>query len=305
MALHPGDLTDSGSLLDILREVRPEGIVNLAAQSHVHISFDEPTHTAEVTGLGVLRLLEAIRQMDTPCRMVQMSSSEMFGHVLEEPQTETTPLNPRSPYGCAKAYGHYICAVYRRAYNMHISCAINFNTEGKRRGLNFVTRKITNHVARQALGLTTEPLELGNLDAKRDWSHVEDTCRALWLMLQQDKPDDFVLATGKTRTVRKFVETAYKAALGVDMLRFAGMGVNERGIILKQDSCSWRAQSIERVERIPTPAVVVNPKFFRPAEVWTLTGDASKAKEKLGWQPRHSFANLVTSMVKHDLEALR
>ena len=315
LQIHTGDLLDQACLNDIMNEVRPTEVYNLGAQSFVPASWTQPELTAQITGLGVLRVLEAIRQIpaNRRPRMYQASSSEMFGKVQEEPQRETTRFYPRSPYGCAKAFGHYMSVNYRESYDMFVCCGILFNHEHETRGHEFVTRKITHHVARQALGLTTEPLELGNLDSKRDWGHAEDYMRAAWLMLQQDKPDDFVIATGKTRTVREFVEAAYKAIKF--LLEWEGKGVNERALLAMRFGTGFTSEeAIEASDRGihhfhqgsgGHPLVVVNPKFFRPAEVWTLTGDASKARENLGWQPRHSFTDLVTSMVEHDLEALR
>lgn len=302
--LHQADLLDLPSLVTLFQKVQPDWVVNCAAQSHVHVSFNEPVHTGEVTGLGVLRLLEAARSLKAPPRIVQMSSSEMFGDVLEEPQSETTRFNPQSPYACAKAYAHYLCCSYRKAYGMHVSCAINFNTESERRGLNFVTRKITYHVARQVLGLTKEPLELGNLDAKRDWSYVKDTCRALYLMLQQDTPDDYVLATGETHTVREFVEASYRTVGVIPLWR----GRNEKAEMYS--GC----YSNTLLDGYPDQLVFgsnnqkllvkVNPAFYRPADVNTLTGDYSKAKRVLGWEPKTKFNDLVRMMVESDLKLL-
>jgi GDPmannose 4,6-dehydratase len=308
--LHEGDLLDQGSLNAIVSKVEPDEVYNLAAQSHVGTSFTQPVFTSEVTGLGVLRMLEAIRNYynSSPTayvRFYQASSSEMFGDVAESPQHEQTELRGRSPYGVAKIFGHHMVKVYREAYGMHASCGILFNHEGPRRGLNFVTRKITRHVARQTLGLTTEPLKLGNLDAKRDWGHAEDYVRAMWLMLQQDKPDDYVIATGETHTVREFVEAAYQAALQ------APKGGSIGGMV-------WRGSETEETGRLDLgclavgeeplradPLVKVNSKYYRPADVQTLTGDASKAREVLGWEPRHDFQSLVKCMVEADLEDLR
>ena len=264
-----GDLTDSVSLMNALIESNPKEVYNLAAQSFVGISFTQPELTANVTGLGVLRLLEAIRRLgfEKQIKLYQASSSEMFGRVREIPQNELTPFHPRSPYGAAKAFGHHLCVNYREAYSMPISCGILFNHEGPNRGHEFVTRKITSGVAKIALGHATH-LVLGNLDAARDWGYAEDYVEAMWLMLQHNLPDDFVIATGEVHSVREFVEQSLKAAnLEPDLERY-----------VKQD-----------------------PKFIRPTEVDLLQGDFSKANKILGWRPRVTFAELVNLMVENDL----
>ena len=264
-----GDLTDSVSLVNALIESNPKEVYNLAAQSFVGISFTQPELTANVTGLGVLRLLEAIRRLgfEKQIKLYQASSSEMFGRVREIPQNELTPFHPRSPYGAAKAFGHHLCVNYREAYSMPISCGILFNHEGPNRGHEFVTRKITSGVAKIALGHATH-LVLGNLDAARDWGYAEDYVEAMWLMLQHNLPDDFVIATGEVHSVREFVEQSLKAAnLEPDLERY-----------VKQD-----------------------PKFIRPTEVDLLQGDFSKANKILGWRPRVTFAELVNLMVENDL----
>lgn len=302
ITLHEGDLLDQGSLLRIVTKVIPDEIYNLAAQSHVGTSFDQPIFTSEVTGLGVLRLLEAVRDIHGSGwqpRIYQASSSEMFGDAAETPQTETTEFRARSPYGAAKIFAHHIVKVYREAYGMHASCGILFNHEGPRRGLNFVTRKITRHATKQVLRLTDKPLELGNLDARRDWGHAEDYVEAMWLMLQQDKPDDYVIATGETHTVREFVEAAYRAIEphGVG-IAWEGEGIDEVGI---DGGGILLPKPTDKIK----PLIRVNPKFYRPADVQTLTGDASKARAKLGWRPRIAFQDLVKVMVEADLEDLK
>ncbi|MGQ9547744.1 MAG: GDP-mannose 4,6-dehydratase [Roseiflexus sp.] len=267
--LTPGDLLDEVSLIHMLREYRPTEVYNLAAQSFVQTSFSQPVFTGEVTALGVTRLLDAIRIVDPEIRFYQASSSEMFGKVVETPQRETTPFYPRSPYGVAKVYGHWITVNYRESYGMHASSGILFNHESPRRGLEFVTRKISHGVARIVLGLDRE-LRLGNLDAQRDWGYAGDYVRAMWLMLQQDKPGDYVVATGQTHSVRRFCELAFAYA-GLDYRNY----------------------------------VVVDERFFRPAEVDLLVGDPSRAREKLGWKPEVSFEQLVEMMVEADIRMLR
>jgi GDPmannose 4,6-dehydratase len=269
VTLTPGDLLDEVSLIHMLREHRPTEVYNLAAQSFVQTSFSQPVFTGEVTALGVTRLLDAIRIVDPDIRFYQASSSEMFGKVVETPQRETTPFYPRSPYGVAKVYGHWITVNYRESYGMHASSGILFNHESPRRGLEFVTRKISHGVARIALGLDRE-LRLGNLDAQRDWGYAGDYVRAMWLMLQQDQPGDYVVATGQTHSVRRFCELAFAYA-GLDYRNY----------------------------------VVVDERFFRPAEVDLLVGDPSRAREKLGWKPEVSFEQLVEMMVEADLRILR
>ncbi|MCL4833935.1 MAG: GDP-mannose 4,6-dehydratase [Caldilineaceae bacterium] len=261
-----GDLLDQMSLISILQEHRPSEVYNLAAQSFVPTSFTQPVLTGEFTALGVTRVLDAIRIVDPSIRFYQASSSEMFGKVQEVPQRESTPLYPRSPYGVAKVYGHWITINYRESYDIFACSGILFNHESPRRGLEFVTHKITNAVARIKLGLESE-LRLGNLEARRDWGYAPDYVRAMWLMLQQDAPDDYVVATGETHSVQEFVEEAFSF---VDM--------------------DWRE------------FVVQDPKFYRPAEVDLLVGDPSKAGEKLGWEPSVSFRELVRLMVQADLE---
>jgi GDPmannose 4,6-dehydratase len=264
----PGDLLDEVSMIEVLRTHRPDEVYNLAAQSFVQTSFGQPVFTGEVTGLGVTRLLDAIRLSDPAIRFYQASSSEMFGKVVEVPQRESTPFYPRSPYGVAKVYGHWITVNYRESYDLHASSGILFNHESPRRGLEFVTRKISNHVAQIALGRADE-LRLGNLEAQRDWGFAGDYVEAMWLMLQQDEPSDFVVSTGETHSVREFCEVAFSH---VDL--------------------DWERH------------VVVDQRFFRPAEVDLLVGDATRAREVLGWAPRTSFTDLVRSMVDADLALL-
>lgn len=281
--LHHGDMTDSSSLIRIIQQVQPDEIYNLAAQSHVAVSFEEPEYTANSDALGVLRLLEAIRilGLEKKTRFYQASTSELYGLVQEIPQKETTPFYPRSPYAVAKLYGYWIVVNYREAYGIYACNGILFNHESPIRGETFVTRKITRALARIHLGLQ-DCLWLGNLDARRDWGHARDYVEMQWLMLQQERPEDFVIATGEQHSVREFVEAA-AAELGMT-LRWTGSGVEERGYD-ENGRC----------------IVAVDPRYFRPTEVETLLGDASKAREKLGWQPRTRFAELVSEMVREDL----
>jgi len=281
--LHYGDLTDSTNLIRIIQQVQPDEIYNLAAQSHVAVSFEEPEYTANADGLGTLRLLEAIRilGMEKKVRFYQASTSELYGKVMEIPQKETTPFYPRSPYAVAKLYAYWITVNYREAYGIYACNGILFNHESPRRGETFVTRKITRALARIKLGLQ-DCLYLGNLDAKRDWGHAMDYVEMQWLMLQQDQPEDFVIATGHQYSVREFVNIA---AQELDMqVRWQGGGVDEVGIDNK-------GRTIVRVD----------PRYFRPTEVETLLGDPTKAQEKLGWRPRTPFAEMVTEMVREDL----
>jgi GDPmannose 4,6-dehydratase len=283
--LHHGDLTDSTNLIRIIQEVQPDEIYNLAAQSHVAVSFETPEYTANSDALGTLRLLEAIRilGLERKTRFYQASTSELFGKVQEIPQTEKTPFYPRSPYGVAKLYSYWITVNYREAYNIYCCNGILFNHESPIRGETFVTRKITRALARIKLGLQ-ETLFLGNLDAKRDWGHAKDYVRMQWLMLQQDEPEDFVIATGVQHSVREFVEIA-AAELGM-RIAWQGEGVEEVGIEEKSGKVIVR----------------IDPRYFRPTEVETLLGDPSKAKEKLGWEPKITFAQLVQEMVSEDLK---
>jgi GDPmannose 4,6-dehydratase len=269
LTLHQADLLDQLSLIDVLRQVRPQEVYNLAAMSFVPTSWKQPVLTGEFTAIGVTRMLEAIRLLDPKgIRFYQASSSEMFGRVRETPQKETTPFHPRSPYGVAKVYGHFITVNYRESYGMFCCSGILFNHESPRRGLEFVTRKVTDAAARIKLGKAKE-LRLGNLDARRDWGFAGDYVRAMWLMLQQEQPDDFVIATGETHTVRELVETAFGSVC-----------------------LDWQ------------PYVVLDPALIRPAEVDLLIGDASKARRQLGWEPRVGFHELIRRMVDSDLERL-
>ncbi len=265
LVLHYGDLVDQNSLVRTLELVGPDEIYNLAAQSHVKVSFEMPEYTGNVTALGVMRLLDAVRDLELPARVYQAGSSEMFGLIQENPQTERTPFHPRSPYGCAKVFGHWISVNYREGYGMHVSNGILFNHESPRRGENFVTRKITMGIAAIKQGRTKE-LRLGNLDAKRDWGFAGDYVEAMWLMLQQPKADDYVIATGNTYSVRDFLEEAF-SHVGLD----------------------WQKH------------VVVDPKYFRPAEVDILLGDPSKARKQLDWTPKVDFKGLVRMMVDADM----
>lgn len=283
--MHYGDLTDATNLIRIIQETRPDEIYNLAAQSHVKVSFETPEYTANSDALGALRLLEAIRilNLEEKVRFYQASTSELYGKVQEVPQRETTPFYPRSPYAAAKLYAYWITVNYREAYNMFACNGILFNHESPVRGETFVTRKITRAVARIKLGLQSE-LYLGNLDAERDWGYAGDYAAGMWLMLQQAKPDDFVIATGKSHSVREFVEKAF-GEIGVS-IAWEGEGLDETG-------CNKASGDV---------VVRVDPRYFRPTEVEHLLGDASKAHEKLGWEPRVSFAELVGRMVREDLK---
>jgi GDPmannose 4,6-dehydratase len=300
LVLHHGDMTDSSSLVRIVQAVRPDEIYNLAAQSHVAVSFEEPEYTADSDALGALRLLEAIRILDLKdrTRFYQAGTSEMFGKVQETPQKETTPFYPRSPYGVAKLYAHWITVNYREAYGFYACNGILFNHESPRRGETFVTRKATRALARIALGLQ-DCLYLGNLDAKRDWGHARDYVEVQWLMLQQDQPDDYVIATGEQRSVREFVEAAARE-VGVE-IGWSGKGAREIGTVAKVSEASTLRLAVKRGE----PIVRVDPRYYRPAEVESLQGDAAKARRKLGWKPRTSFNALVKEMMQGDLQEAR
>ena len=279
LKLHYGDLTDSTNLVRVIQLVQPNEIYNLGAQSHVKVSFEMPEYTADVDAVGTLRVLEAVRLlgMENKVRIYQASTSEMFGLVQEVPQKETTPFYPRSPYGCAKVYGYWITKNYREAYGMYACTGILFNHESPRRGETFVTRKITQALSRISVGLQ-DCLYLGNLDAKRDWGHAKDFVEAMWLMLQQDEPDDYVIATGEQYSVREFVEAA--APYFGMQITWRGEGLNEIGYDVFTGN----------------EVIKVSPKYFRPTEVETLLGDASKAKKELGWEPKISFKELVEDM---------
>ena len=280
--LHYGDLTDASNLSRLIERINPEEIYNLAAQSHVKVSFEVPEYTAEVDAIGTLRLLDAIKDTKINTKLYQASTSELYGLAQETPQKETTPFYPRSPYAAAKLYAYWVVVNYREAYNLFACNGILFNHESPRRGETFVTRKITIAVANIVKGEQAK-LYLGNLDAKRDWGFAGDYVEAMWLMLQQDAPEDFVIATGETHTVREFTERAFKYA-GVDII-WQGRGVEEKGV------CSKTGKTL----------VEVDPKYFRPTEVDVLLGDSSKAKETLGWQPKVKFEELVKMMMEADL----
>ena len=299
--LHHGDLTDSSSLIRIIQQVQPDEIYNLAAQSHVAVSFEEPEYTANSDALGALRILEAIRilGLEKKTRFYQASTSELFGLVQETPQKETTPFYPRSPYAVAKLYAYWITVNYREAYGMYACNGILFNHESPVRGETFVTRKITRALSRIKLGLQ-DCLFLGNMDAKRDWGHARDYVEMQWLMLQQEKPEDFVIATGVQYSVRDFVNAAAKE-LGMS-IRWEGQGVDEKGYLLPSPS-GRGAGGKGTVSEGDKCIVAVDPRYFRPTEVETLLGDPAKAKAKLGWTPKISFDELVAEMVREDLKA--
>ncbi len=298
--LHHGDMTDSSSLTHIIAKVQPDELYNLAAQSHVAVSFEEPEYTANSDALGTLRLLEAIRilGLTVKTKFYQASTSELYGKVQEVPQTEKTPFYPRSPYGVAKLYSYWIVVNYREAYNIFACNGILFNHESPVRGETFVTRKITRALARIVLGLQ-ECTYLGNLDAKRDWGHAKDYVEMQWLMLQQDRPDDFVIASGVQHSVREFIDQA-AGELGV-RLRWEGEGVKEIGIIDSILSSQLAADSDQKLKEGDV-IVRVDPRYFRPTEVESLLGDPSKAKKEMGWEPKITFDELVKEMVQADLE---
>lgn len=315
--LHYGDLTDSLNLTRIIQEVQPDEIYNLGAMSHVKVSFETAEYTADTDGMGTLRILEAVRLLglQEKTRIYQASTSELFGKVQEVPQTERTPFYPRSPYGVAKLYGFWITRNYREAYNMHASNGILFNHESPIRGETFLPRKVTRAVARIALGLQ-ERLYVGNLNAQRDWGHAKDFVRAMWLILQQDQPDDYVIATGQTTSIRDFVKMAF-AEVGIQ-LKFSGEGVSETACITDLDEKPFTEMVGERYlnsikERMTTSPktpgkncqstaiVAVDSRYFRPTEVDLLVGDATKAREQLGWVPEYSLQDLITEMVQSDL----
>ncbi len=296
MVLHYGDLTDSTNLIRIIQEVQPDEIYNLAAMSHVQVSFETPEYTANADGIGTLRLLEAIRLlgMIKKTRIYQASTSELYGLVQAVPQSETTPFYPRSPYAVAKLYAYWITVNYREAYNMYACNGILFNHESPLRGETFVTRKITRAVAKIALGLQ-DTVYLGNLNAQRDWGHAKDYVEAMWLILQQEVPEDFVIATGVTTTIREFIHMAFDN-VGIEV-EFSGEGVDEIGVV----------KSCNREYQIPEGTVVVkvDPRYFRPTEVELLIGDGTKAKEKLGWTPKYTLSELVQEMVEADIQLFR
>ncbi|MBP9097492.1 MAG: GDP-mannose 4,6-dehydratase [Ferruginibacter sp.] len=295
--LHYGDMTDSTNLIRIVQETQPDEIYNLAAMSHVKVSFDTPEYTANADGIGTLRLMEAVRilGMEKKTRIYQASTSELYGLVQEVPQKESTPFYPRSPYAVAKLYAFWIVVNYREAYNMYACNGILFNHESPLRGETFVTRKITRAVAAIAKG-KQDTLYLGNLNAERDWGHAKDYVEAMWRILQQDEPEDFVIATGVTTRVREFVKMAF-AEVGIEVA-FSGEGVEEIGTVV---SCNNPAYQVAAGKQV----VAVDPAYFRPTEVELLIGDASKAKSKLGWEPKYSLAELVKEMVAADLVAVK
>ena len=295
--LHYGDLTDSMNLTRLIQEIQPDEIYNLGAMSHVRVSFDTPEYVANVDGVGTLRLLEAVRLLGLTetTRIYQASTSELYGLVQEVPQKETTPFYPRSPYAVAKLYGYWITVNYREAYNMYACNGILFNHESPLRGETFVTRKITRAVSKMALGMQ-DVLYMGNLDSKRDWGHAKDYVRGMWLILQQDVAEDFVLATGVTTTIREFLSMAF-GEVGVE-LEFKGKGIEEIGYV---KSATHSKYSFEVGQEV----IKIDPKYFRPTEVDLLIGDPSKAKEKLGWEPEYDLHSLVKEMMESDLSLFR
>ena len=292
--LHYGDLSDSTNLIRIVQEVQPDEIYNLGAMSHVKVSFDTPEYTANADGIGTLRLLEAIRilNLEKKTKIYQASTSELYGLVQEVPQKETTPFYPRSPYAVAKMYAFWITVNYREAYNMFACNGILFNHESPLRGETFVTRKITRGVAQIALG-KLDKIYMGNLDAKRDWGHAKDYVEAMWLILQQDTPEDFVIATGQTTPVRDFIRMAFNE-VGVE-LEFKGEGVNEKAVVAQVNNPNYKFH-------VGQDVVNIDPAYFRPTEVDLLIGDPTKAKSKLGWSPKYSLQEMVTEMVATDLK---
>jgi GDPmannose 4,6-dehydratase len=303
--LHYGDLTDSTNLIRLIQETKPDEIYNLAAQSHVKVSFDTPEYTANADGLGMLRILEAVRLlgMTDKCRVYQASTSELYGLVQAVPQSETTPFYPRSPYAVAKMYAYWITVNYREAYKMYACNGILFNHESPIRGETFVTRKITRAVSKIALGLQ-EKLFLGNLSAQRDWGHAKDYVEAMWLILQQDQPEDYVIATGVTTTVRDFVRMSF-AHVGIE-IEFSGKNEQEKGVIIDVDEERLTALGIDPgIIKFGQTVVKVDPTYFRPTEVDLLIGDATKAQTKLGWKPKYDLKALVTDMMDADLHLMR
>ena len=295
--LHYGDMTDSTNLIRLIQEIQPDEIYNLAAMSHVHVSFETPEYTGNADGLGTLRILDAVRLLGLgkKTRIYQASTSELYGKVQEVPQSETTPFYPRSPYAVAKMYAYWITVNYREAYNMYACNGILFNHESPIRGETFVTRKITRATSRIALGLQ-DKFYLGNLDAKRDWGHAKDYVRMMWMILQAEEPEDWVIATGKTTTVRDFVRMSFEEA-GIE-LEFKGNGVDERAYVV---SCSHPDYQLETGKEV----LAVDPKYFRPTEVDLLIGDPTKAKTKLGWIPEYELKDLIKDMMQSDLSLMQ
>lgn len=308
LILHYGDLTDSMNLTRIIQETQPDEIYNLAAMSHVKVSFDTPEYTANADGIGTLRILEAVRLlgMTKKTRVYQASTSELYGLVQEIPQKETTPFYPRSPYAVAKMYAYWITVNYREAYGMHASNGILFNHESPLRGETFVTRKITRATARIAMGMQ-ERIYLGNLSAQRDWGHAKDYVQAMWLILQQDEPDDYVIATGVTTEVREFVRLAF-GELGVE-IEFRGEGAEEKGYIASIDedrfAAAVGAEFLPQIKEVTYPVVEVDPAYFRPTEVELLIGDATKARTRLNWTPEYDLKGLVEDMMKSDVKQMK
>lgn len=308
LILHYGDLTDSMNLTRIIQETQPDEIYNLAAMSHVKVSFDTPEYTANADGIGTLRIVEAVRLLGLTekTRIYQASTSELYGLVQEIPQKETTPFYPRSPYAVAKMYAYWITVNYREAYKMHASNGILFNHESPLRGETFVTRKITRATARIAMGMQ-ERIYLGNMSAQRDWGHAKDYVKAMWLILQQDEPDDYVIATGVTTEVREFVRMAF-AELGIE-IDFRGEGIDEKGYIASVDEACFTeavgAEFLPHLKDITYPVVEVDPAYFRPTEVELLIGDATKSKTRLGWVPQYDLKGLVEDMMKSDVKLMK
>jgi GDPmannose 4,6-dehydratase len=303
--LHYGDLTDSTNLIRLVQEIQPDEIYNLAAQSHVKVSFDTPEYTANADGIGTLRILEAVRLLGLTqkTRIYQASTSELYGLVQAVPQSETTPFYPRSPYAVAKLYGYWIIVNYREAYNMYACNGILFNHESPIRGETFVTRKITRAASKIAMGLQ-DCLYVGNLSARRDWGHAKDYIEAMWLMLQQDKAEDFVIATGVTTTVRDFIKMSFNE-LGIEV-EFSGKDENERGVIIDIDEAKAEELGLNtNALKFGQTVVKVDAKYFRPTEVDLLIGDASKANEKLGWIPKYDLQALVSDMMQSDLHMVK
>ncbi|HEY8934629.1 MAG TPA: GDP-mannose 4,6-dehydratase [Cyclobacteriaceae bacterium] len=309
LKLHYGDLTDSTNLIRIIQETQPDEIYNLAAMSHVKVSFDTPEYTANADGIGTLRILEAVRilGLSQKTKIYQASTSELYGLVQAVPQSESTPFYPRSPYAVAKLYGYWITVNYREAYNMFASNGILFNHESPLRGETFVTRKITRGVAKIALGMDNK-LYMGNLDARRDWGHAKDYVEAMWRILQHDKADDFVIATGVTTTVRDFISMAFlEAGIGVT---FSGSGINEKGIVSSIDAARYAAAIDSHEDHVKAPTigqevVAIDKAYFRPTEVELLIGDPTKANTQLKWKPKYDLQGLVTEMVAADLELFK
>lgn len=295
--LHYGDMTDSTNLIRLIQEIQPDEIYNLAAMSHVHVSFEVPEYTANADGIGTLRILDAVRMLglSTKTRIYQASTSELYGKVQEVPQSETTPFYPRSPYAVAKMYAYWITVNYREAYNMFACNGILFNHESPIRGETFVTRKITRATAKIALGLQ-DKLYLGNLDAERDWGHAKDYVRMMWMILQADKPEDWVIATGVTTKVREFVRMSFAEA-GIE-LEFKGTGVNEKAYVKKCNNPDYQLE-------IGKEVLAVDPKYFRPTEVELLIGDPTKARTQLGWKTEYNLKDLVKDMVQSDLNLMQ